>query len=318
MLRLLLAIFLQLGLQNLAVSDENLWEVVKESSVASIQTNYSGIISTTDENKNIQSTRVIHVNLKGEEFLKIEKIDGAPNLLLMHQTDAVIYDNDKDKILIQKKQNAKLFPNIFPSNLNRLKENYDILSGGKIRVADRLTQLLVFTPKDEYRYFYHLWIDDETSLPLKMVITDNNKKTIENIAFGNIEFLSNEDISWFRPKFDPSKKYSINENKAVVEQGKKVWSISEAPPGFEEVSYQTKRYVGLNTFAHQFIYSDGLSFISIFIHPVPKKQKPQVGISRRGSSNIVAEYKKGYQILAVGSVPADTLQSFADKVDLNQ
>src|SRR6056300_1544270 len=216
MLRFLFLLFVSFS--GMAASESDLWEKIKQASLASQNLCYSGILNTVDEKQDISSTRVIHVNLKGEEFLKIEKIDGAPNLLLMHQTDAVIYDNDKDKILIQKKQNAKLFPNIFPSNLNRLKENYDILSGGKIRVADRLTQLLVFTPKDEYRYFYHLWIDDETSLPLKMVISDNNKKTIENIAFGNIEFLSNEDISWFRPKFDPSKKYSINENKAVVEQ----------------------------------------------------------------------------------------------------
>ena len=300
-----------------AASSNELWLKISEASKASQDLNYSGIINTTDSNQDIQSTKMIHVNHEGEEFLKIEKIDGADNLLLMHEADAVIYDNDQNKILIKKKKDAHLFPNIFPSNLDKLKDSYSIGDGGDFRVAGRATQMLVLSPIDENRYNYHLWLDKESHLPLKMMVIDNNKKVVENIAFANIEFLKSQDISWFRPNINNDIAYSINENKNIEETVRKFWTINDLPSGFEEVSYSAKRYAGLNAIAHQIIYSDGLSYISIFIHPVAKNQKPQVGASKRGSSNIHAEYKKGYQILAVGAVPMQTLSYITNKVKLN-
>ena len=300
-----------------AASSNELWLKISEASKASQDLNYSGIINTTDSNQDIQSTKMIHVNHEGEEFLKIEKIDGADNLLLMHEADAVIYDNDQNKILIKKKKDAHLFPNIFPSNLDKLKDSYSIGDGGDFRVAGRATQMLVLSPIDENRYNYHLWLDKESYLPLKMMVIDNNKKVVENIAFANIEFLKSQDISWFRPNINNDIAYSINENKNIEETVRKFWTINDLPSGFEEVSYSAKRYAGLNAIAHQIIYSDGLSYISIFIHPVAKNQKPQVGSSKRGSSNIHAEYKKGYQILAVGAVPMQTLSYITNKVKLN-
>jgi sigma-E factor negative regulatory protein RseB len=235
----------------------------------------------------------------------------------MHEADAVIYDNDQNKILIKKKKDAHLFPNIFPSNLDKLKDSYSIGDGGDFRVAGRATQMLVLSPVDENRYNYHLWLDKKSNLPLKMMVIDNNKKVVENIAFANIEFLKSQDISWFRPNIDNDKTYSINENKNIEETVRKFWTINDLPSGFEEVSYNAKRYAGLNAIAHQIIFSDGLSYISIFIHPVAKNQKPQVGSSKRGSNNIHAEYKKGYQILAVGAVPVQTLSYITNKVKLN-
>ena len=274
MIRLLLLICLFLS--GVASSNE-LWLKISQASKASHDLNYSGINNTTDSNQDIRSTKMIHVNHEGEEFLKFEKIDGADNLLLMHEADAVIYDNDQSKILIKKKKDAHLFPNIFPSNLEKLKDSYSIADGGDFRVAGRIAQMVVLSPIDENRYNYHLWLDKKSHLPLKMMVIDNNKKVVETMAFANIEFLQSQDISWFRPNISKDKTYSINENKNIEETVRKFWTINDLPSGFEEVSYNAKRYAGLNAIAHQIIFSDGLSYISIFIHPVAKNQKPQVG-----------------------------------------
>ena len=95
-------------------SSNELWLKISEASKASHDLNYTGIINTTDSNQDIQSTKMIHVNHEGEEFLKIEKNDGADNLLLMHEADAVIYDNDQKKILIKKKKDCLLYTSPSP------------------------------------------------------------------------------------------------------------------------------------------------------------------------------------------------------------
>jgi sigma-E factor negative regulatory protein RseB len=312
-----LLFLLLVSFSGMAATESDLWEKINKASLASQNLCYSGILNTVDEKQDINSTRMIHVYHKNEEFLKIEKIDGAPNLLLMHQTDAVLYDNDHDKILIKRKKNARLFPNIFPTSVEKLKENYSIVDGGPFRVANRPSTMFVLSPKDQYRFNYHLWLDDETSLPLKLMVIDNNQKTIENISFANLEFLSNEDVSWFRPNLDPQKKYILNEENQLSQSVRKFWSVEQLPQGFEEVSYNAKRYSGLNAIAHQIVFTDGLSYISVFIHPVPKNQKPQTGSTRKGSNNIHAQYKQGYQIMAVGAVPMTTLTRLTDNVNLS-
>jgi sigma-E factor negative regulatory protein RseB len=314
MIKFLFLLFVSFS--GMTASESDLWEKINRASLASQNLSYSGILNTVDENQDIHSTRMIHVNHKNEEFLKIEKIDGAPNLLLMHQTDAFLYYNNNDNILIQRNKNARLFPNIFPANVERLKENYSIFNGGAFRVANRQSTMIVLSPKDQYRFNYHLWLDNETYLPLKLVVIDNNQKTIENISFTNLEFLSNYDVSWFSPTVDPQKKYIINEENKISQSVRKFWSVEQLPQGFEEVSYNAKRYSGLNAIAHQIVYSDGLSYISVFIHPVPKNQKPQTGSTQKGSNNIHAKYKQGYQIMAVGAVPMNTLSILIDNVNL--
>ena len=122
-----LLFLLLVSFSGMAATESDLWEKINKASLASQNLCYSGILNTVDEKQDIHSTRMIHVHHKNEEFLKIEKIDGAPNLLLMHQTDAVLYDNDHDKILIKRKKNARLFPNIFPTSVEKLKENYLII-----------------------------------------------------------------------------------------------------------------------------------------------------------------------------------------------
>ena len=62
--------------------------------------------------------------------------------------------------------------------------------------------------------------------------------------------------------------------------------------------------------SHQLVFSDGLSYLSVFIQPVQKGHKPRVGNVTMGRTQVCARYYNGFQIMTVGAVPKKTCEIF--------
>jgi len=55
------------------------------------------------------------------------------------------------------------------------------------RVASRAAQVLEIKPRDEFRYGYMLWLDQETAMPLKSQLIDDKGAIVEEILFTEID-----------------------------------------------------------------------------------------------------------------------------------
>ena len=122
------------------------------------------------------------------------------------------------------------------------------------------------------------------------------------------------DLSWFKPKIDLSKEYVMHEEEPIVLPGLKFWTFVNKPKGFSEISSSATRNKDLNVLSHHLIYSDGLSYISVFIQPVQTGLMPKVGTISMEGTNISATYYRGYQVMAVGTVPMKALESFTKSI----
>ena len=56
------------------------------------------------------------------------------------------------------------------------------------RRSGRRTQVILVQPRDQFRYGYRLWLDDETAMPLKSQLCDRNGNVIEQILFAELNF----------------------------------------------------------------------------------------------------------------------------------
>jgi sigma-E factor negative regulatory protein RseB len=65
---------------------------------------------------------------------------------------------------------------------------------------------------------------------------------------------------------------------------------------------------------HHWVFSDGLSFVSLFVNPILKDQKSRVGETRVGSSHVHARVMNGNQIMVVGAVPQATIQKISNSI----
>jgi sigma-E factor negative regulatory protein RseB len=296
----------------LSIAMEDPWLILEKSAKASQQLNYEGVFHSQSSSET-NSTHVIHANIDNIEYCLLKMLDGAPNEVFC--SGDMVYVTSQDGLLIKKRKNQFLFPSILPSDINHLKKNYQLSFGEKKRVADRMAQLIVLKAKDNFRFNYHIWIDDKNFLPLKLIVTDNINKAIEQSTFTTISFNKQFKKDIFEKNINLSKIY-ITKNKFVENYvSNKFWSLKALPSGFKEVDLISRRVNGLNLLDYQLIFSDGLAYVSLFIRPITRGTEPKEGTVAIGSTNISARYQDGYQIMSVGMVPPETVNTFSGAIE---
>ena len=296
-------------------SNEDPWLIINKAAQATKLLDYKGVFHSQHDEE-IKSIEITHATNNDQEFIKMNVLDGSPGAVLSQGKTIYVYNTIEDNVIIQKRKQQRLFPAIFPSNIDSIKNFYRLSIGKNERIAGRLSQSVVLSPIDSFRYSYHFWLDKKTSLPLKMVVQDQVGKIIEQTSFTQISMIKDKSLDWFKPEVDPLKNYIFNDK--IVGQGiakEPFWTIKKIPPGYKEVDFITKRIPGLNILSHQLVFSDGLSYISLFIKPLTRGQKPKVGQLNLGVNYICARYHNGYQIMAVGSVPLSTCNNFSESIE---
>ena len=91
-----------------------------------------------------------------------------------------------------------------------------------------------------------------------------------------------------------------------------------APEGFKLSMHNEKTSPAGSTagtgFLEHFIYSDGVSMVSIFIEKLAAGTSVQSGPQKIGGVNVYARGAGDYQVTAVGEVPQATVMRMVDSV----
>ena len=289
----------------------------KAAQAAHIQ-NYQGVF-IYQSGPVIKSVQITHANNPHGEFSHILILDGTPREILSQGNDAVIYNAQREKVVIEKRPRQNIFPAILPPDLNTLKATYLARKGGMERVGGREAVIVFLDPRDQYRYGYKFWADREYGLLLRSLMTDLRNEALEQITFNQIAFLDKVNMDWFHPKFDPSKQYCMEDadapNKTMNEAN---WTVKDIPPGFRKIDQTTRQVPGKSTPVTHTVYSDGLAAVSLFIEPLAKGARPSIGQWVKGSTRIQSSFTSNYQITVVGEVPEATTARIANAVRLNQ
>ena len=257
------------------------WDIINKAAEASKKLSYKGIFHSQHSN-DIKSIEITHAfrgsdEYGSDEYTRINMLDGDFGEALADGKNVVVYHSHKNDVIMQKRKNQHLFPAIFPMNPEILKNNYELGFGDKERIAGRNSQIVVLRPLDKYRNFYHFWLDEETSIPLKMIVSDGDNNVFEQSSFTNITFAQSSNLSWFKPSIDNKKQDIIEKKLEESTTNNKFWKLKNILPGFKEVDQITQRTPGLNILSHQLVYSDGLAYVSLFIRPVAKDKRPKIG-----------------------------------------
>ena len=308
--KLLTLLFLVFPLLSFAMEDP--WLILEKSAKASQQLNYEGVFHSQSSSES-NSTHVIHANIDNKEYCLLKMLDGAPNEVFC--SGDMVYVTSQDGLLIKKRKNQFLFPSVLPSDIKHLKKNYQLSFGEKKRVADRMAQHIELKAKDNLRFNYHIWIDDKNLLPLKLIVTNNKNQPIEQSTFTTIAFSEVIDKDIFEKNINLSKVY-VSKNKFIENYvSNKFWNLKDLPSGFKEVDLISRRVNGLNLLDYQIIFSDGLAYVSLFIRPITRGTEPKEGTVAIGPTNISARYQDGYQIMSVGMVPPETVNTISGAIE---
>jgi sigma-E factor negative regulatory protein RseB len=203
------------------------------------------------------------------------------------------------------------FPALFVSNPAWVSDHYAIEKKPGKRVADLDTDLLVFVPRDQFRWRVHCWVEKRHGLPLKLQVLDPQGVILEEYAFSEIRINPTQ-----APQVAPSFEGAADWKQVHAPMAPKEISQSLAAGGpmigFRPVASAVISEPAVKSL-EQHVLSDGLAVVSVFVGPATDAEVAKPEVSRRGALSMVVRKKGSQTITAMGEVPAETVQDLVER-----
>ena len=293
-------------------------QLINDMSRAGRQLNYDGIFVYRHGSR-METMRIIHKADGNKEQERMVSLTGFAREVIRNSESVTCYFPDNHAVMVEKRRPRKFLSTQLPEPIEKVAGYYAFSVGGKDRVAGRPTWVVNIVPKDDYRYGYQFWIDEETKLMLKSELKDDSGWPVEQILFTNIAFLPEVPPELLKPAIS-GKGYTWYNNSAsgTMTADKSDWEVTSLPSGFLLSSREKQEAVENSKPLEHLVYSDGLAMVSVFIEAINVLSRPEAHPTKIGGINAFATYSDGYQITAVGEVPQKTVKLMANSVVLNR
>lgn len=301
---LYLLLLVYLAITSYALAEDQSMDLLKKMNHATNNVNYDGVFLHIDE-KHVHTLRVIHKIQNGSVHERLYALNGVPREVIRDAERVWCFMPEKQMGHAGLRSDKKTgFPGFMVKNLTALANNYLISTDGLDRIADRTVTRLQILPRDDLRYGYELWADEETGLLLKSALIDNVGRIIEQYMFAMIEIGGDIPDSALLPmtKKDALEWHSIRKPPVYTPIKDSDWQFSALPEGYRLVNiFHRSMPMGAQPLEHM-ILSDGLAGVSVFIEKM-RNPTSEIGLDQMGAVNSYTRVIDDYLITAIGEVP---------------
>lgn len=289
-----------------------------EKMVRAAQTlNYIGTFVYRDGNW-METMRIVHRADESGERERLVSLSGSVREVVRDENRVTCILPDTRSVVVGKSKSRSLLPRQIFSAEDGFSRYYELSARPGARVAGRHTRRLVIDAKDEYRYGYHLWVDEQTGLLLRSELYgDDAEEPLEQLVYTSIELpdhipdrllepsISGQGFTWY-----------TNEDPGGAEEalGEARWQVGWLPEGFVLRERNRDPVPTSRMPVEHLWYSDGIASLSIFIEPLEQGAAPLRGPSNMGAVNAYGRVLDGYQVTVVGEVPARTVKKVSESL----
>ncbi|ODA33236.1 sigma-E factor regulatory protein RseB [Veronia pacifica] len=285
------------------------FDLVEQMDSASRELSYE--LSYIHVRKNsIQPLRFRHAVVGGKSLGHILYLSGPSREVIRRGKEVSYFEPGLDAFTIESGQIVAPLPSIMQTNVDKLPALYNFVSLGRAREAGMATNVVRVSPKDESRYSYVLWIEDNSHLLLRADVLDRDGEPLEQYRVTSLAITPK--IGQLLSKLaetDVPPVVHVPTNKDV-DMG---WEVSSLPTGFVPVYRNRHRLMLTSRPVESQMFSDGLFSFSVYVADADdmsvREQKVRLG--RRTMHSIV---KGSAEITVVGDIPPATAKAVAESV----
>lgn len=283
---------------------------------AAAEQNYRGTMVYTAPGI-VSSSRVAHVAAGGQVMERVEALDGHQHRVYRrNDTVQTVWPHKKVVVVEQSGAASGMVPTrrrVEPRALT----HYTLTPAGTSVVAGRRTQVLMLQPRDDLRFAQRLLADEATGLLLRADVLDDRGRTLESSAFSEVQIGGAGDAKGVLEGMNPPGYKVMPSSREVVDWAAQGWRLREAVPGFELVGcVQRPSVAGRGDGqALQAMFSDGLSFVSLFIEPFSERNHRGALTADMGATHTVMQRIGDHWVTAMGDVPGRTLERFVGALE---
>ena len=286
---------------------------------AASQRNFQGTFVVTSRGA-VSSARIAHFREGSHQFERIDSLDGQPRHVFRHNDQVQTVWPQSRVAMLEQRDLVSSFPALLQAGDDRIIDLYDVRAQGEDRVAGHEANVLTLRPRDAHRFGYRLWADKASGLLLRADVLGERGERLESSAFSDVvigvrpqpetvllPMKKLDGYRMLRPSFAPTK---------LEAEG---WTLRQTIPGFRQVSCvrrsldaaaeddpQTPAVQAVHT-----IFSDGLTYVSVFIEPFNSERHTKAVLTAVGATHTLMRQQGDWWVTVMGDVPAATLRAFA-------
>ncbi len=293
---------------------------------AASQRNFQGTFVVTAGGA-VSSARIAHFCEGNNQYERVDSLDGQARHVFRHNDHVQTLWPQSRVATIEQREPLSSFPALLQSGDDRITDLYDVRQQGVERVAGHDANVLTIKPRDTFRFGYRLWSDQASGLLLRSDVLSERGELLESSAFSEVTIGVKGQLDLvigpmkkldgyrvLRPAMTPTK---------LEAEG---WILRPNVAGFVQVSCvkrpldgaaqdEPRGANGAPVQALQTIFSDGLTYVSLFIEPYNAERHSKPVLTLAGATHTLMRRQGDWWLTVVGDVPATTLRAFASGLE---
>lgn len=282
--------------------------------------NYEGMMVSSDGGA-VSVWRVAHYIEADQQYERVDAMGGEP-LMVLRQNDVV------HKVWLQSRQAEVEQRNGRPEALaqptlvdQRIVESYDVRPVGLARVAGREVEVVEIRARDTLRFSQRLWVDRQTGLLLRADILGPGGQVLDWSAFSEVAIGVKPRSALITDRLRHLEGFKVRRLALLPTRlESEGWQVGAGiPAGFKPVQC-AKRTLDSEGDASepvvlQAIFSDGLTYVSLFVEPFDPKRHQVEFMGAIGATHTWRTRRDDQWVTAMGDVPTETLKRFVGALE---
>jgi sigma-E factor negative regulatory protein RseB len=273
----------------------------------------------------MSSARIWHACDGVSQVERIEALTGVPRSSIRKNDKMLTFIPEAKLVRMEKREgmgermgtNAN-FTELLKPGASNIPDFYSVKSLGQERVAGLEAEVVQLIPRDGLRYGYRLWTERKSALVLKLQTLDASGAVLEQAAFSELQLDAPVKADKLKQMMKPVEGWRVEQVDVVkTNAAAEGWQLKAAVPGFKSVNCYKRgsASASISDDSVQWVFSDGLATVSLFLENFDKTRHTQEGVGAAGATNSLFRRLQDHFLTAVGEVPLQTLRDFAGALE---
>lgn len=271
--------------------------------------NYRINFLSQDKNQYVSTFEYSHLGAIKKEDVNayLLYLEGPAKEIILHNSTTSYFQPDSPSFSITSSRIIEAFPDVIYTDFTGLKDVYDFILLGKTRTANRSVQLIKIIAKEKDRYSYVIWIDEDTDLPIRIDLLDQDNEIISQLKV--VQLDKNFDQKKMKDYIN-SRTYPILLSIEGQDNALEDWHLAWLPKGFKEIaSYNVNFY---NSEIATKLFSDGVFSFTVNVSAEEAKQSNQ--FIQQGGRTVFSTNIDKKNIIIIGNLPLTTIERIAQNI----
>lgn len=285
--------------------------ILENMQAALLHSDYQIYFVVEESTDDSMTLRYRYLNDIDGNYAQLLYLESSMKEIILHDNIVSYFQPDSVSFSFPAKRIIEAFPDFIYMDFNELNEYYDFILLGKARTANRSSKLIRIIPKDKDRYNYVVWIDEQSSLPLRIDLLDLESNIIHQMKVLSLD--EHFDKKEFKADLD-SRNYPIllpiNKEPAEFDS----WQLDWIPKGFQEKAAYNVNFEQSNIDTR--LFSDGIFSFSVNISNALPSEK-STHVVNQGIKTIYSTSNNNMNIVIIGNLPLETIERIAQSIKSN-